>query len=170
MHEVFTMPDDTVSLPDIVQMYNIKNVGAIGFDDVNDSLRKRSPITPAKYIEIETSDYDCPIWALSCSPTTQRTSSFRACFEDVINATYPKKEINAFSTNFYSKKPTAPSPCLNLERFPTCLEYCNWHDNYFQKMTYMERRQFIAMMGLASPQRKIYNKGSPEESSIAGNI
>lgn len=168
MHNVTTMPGEIVSLPDIVQMYNIKNIGAIGFDDVNDGLRKRSPITPAKYIEKanECDDY----FDIFCdgTPTIERTSTFKACFEDVINTTYPKKEINAFSTDFYSKKPTAPSPCLNLDRFPTCLEYCNWHENYFYKMTSMERTQFIAMMGLASPQRKVFNKGSPEESSIAG--
>ena len=41
---------------------------------------------------------------------------------------------------------------MNLDQYPDCIDYCNWHQNAFK---YLKKEEFLTVMKHALPQRKI---------------
>ena len=155
IHDAFTSPDDNVSWPDIAVMYNLKD-----FRVLNES--ESILITPAKYTEPEV----CDDWDFFCIPGfAERYSSFQSCFENVMAKIDKSFDGQIFKKEYRTKKIVQHSPCSDLEQFPTCMEYCTWHENYFRTS---HKAHFIQAMSYAGYQRKVFKDSMPHEKEIAG--
>ena len=159
IHDTFTPPNDNVSWPDIAVMYNLKDFRVL--------MESESILaTPAKYKELE------PCRNLSCSvgrnETGKRYSSFQRCFDNLENEEdkwHHEHHEHTFKKEYISKKYVQPSPCSDLEKFPSCKEYCTWHKDYFKTV---HNDHFIQAMSYASYQRKIIKDSTSQEKDIAG--
>ena len=76
--------------------------------------------------------------------------SFKTCFEIALSKGYHTK-----------------SPCFKPIIIPECIEYCEWHDEYVDKLNFEE---FLTLMKYGSPQRKWLSNEGPEERSIASKL
>ena len=157
IHEVFKLPNDSVSLPDILQLYNVKEVAAIQDYPLN---------TPVESVDY---DYYCEPMALFCdSSYTIKRSTFSTCFNEFTNSSPLHETFNLFSTDYETKKVVQMTPCADLEKFPSCTEYCNWHKTNIDGMQHERYKQFISIMRFALPQSKILIPGFQNEESLAG--
>ena len=146
IHDTFTPPNDTVSWPDIAVMYNLKDFRVL--------MESESILsTPANYKEPELE-----------SKTRERYSTFQSCFETVENENDHKHE-HIFKKEYRNKRHIQLSPCIDLEKFPSCKEYCTWHKDYFRTV---HNAHFIQAMSYANYQRKIIKDSITQEKDIAG--
>ena len=153
LHDIFTMPNETVSLPDIAFMYTImdhRSLNKLGED----------MYTPSKLIE-----EDCEIYDIFCDQILKRVSAFQNCFktfnnEDRDDGFYHHTLINSIHNH-------KVLPCLSLTDNSECTEYCNWHRSFFEKWS---MKEFITMMTFALPQRKLSKLVFASEQNLAGNI
>ena len=61
-----------------------------------------------------------------------------------------------------------PSPCLNISKFPKCIDYCIWHNSFFKTWP---KDEFITLMKYALPQRKVsLNQNFSLEQNIATKL
>ena len=154
IHDTFKPVNENVSWPDIALMYNLKN-----FRVLNETGNELN--TPARYLEPEPCDY----MDLFCSPgASKRYSIFQSCFKEVSN-NYQFDEVSTFRKEDKIEKAIQSFPCQNLEKFPSCSEYCVWHKNFFETIG---QGKFIQAMSYASPQRKLYKESMPNEKKTAG--
>ena len=152
LHDIFTMPNERVSLPDIAFMYSLmdfKSLNKMGSD----------MYTPPKHIQEECGDFD-----LFCNSEFKRVSSFKECFDKFTNDKTSKTE-----ESYYHKviKDYRILPCLDMKSYPECSEYCNWHKEFFDKW-FME--DFMTVMSFAQPQRKLTKTVTPTQNKLAGKI
>ena len=159
--DAFTpLGNGNVSWPDIAMAYNLKDFRVL--------LEYGSELnSPAKYIEAEPCD---DYWDLfsDCSPPgdPERYSSFQICFNEVLNQTnYQDEEEFKFKKEDRVKKSIQLSPCYQIEKFPSCAEYCDWHKNFFETIG---KEEFLLAMSYASPQRKTYRDTTSMEKNMAG--
>ena len=156
LFDVFTLPGQNVSIPDIASMFNVKD-----FRQLHQTL-----YSPAKYSESE--PCECEMYKLLCDcPTVQtiRESAFQLCIESFINKTDDVAEnVRFFNKGASKKKETNFSPCQYLDVYPDCHDYCKWHSEFITKM---DRKYFQHMMASSQPQRKL-KLFSPIEEKIAG--
>ena len=147
IHDTFTPPNDTVSWPDIAVMYNLKDFRVL--------MESESILsTPAKYKE--------PILE---SETRERYSSFQSCFETVENEIDETFSEHTFKKEYRIRRHIQLSPCSDLEKFPSCKEYCTWHKDYFKTV---HNDHFIQAMSYANYQRKVIKASMSQEKDIAG--
>ena len=154
IHDAFTPPNDNVSWPDLAMMYNLKDFRTL----IGSKLS-----TPAKYKPILCEDYD-----FFCLPGSQeRYSSFQSCFENIMGKMDEDESFDehTFKKEFIARKDIQPSPCSDLVKFPSCIDYCTWHENYFQTI---HKVNFLQAMSYASYQRKIVKDSTADEKDIAG--
>ena len=75
--------------------------------------------------------------------------------------TYYEKGIN-------SKGLSYTNPCMNVQQYPKCSNYCLWHKFFFAETT---KEDFLTIMKYALPQRKILqNQISQYEQKLAEKI
>ena len=149
IHDTFTPPNDTVSWPDIAVMYNLKDFRVL--------MESESILsTPAKYKEPELE-----------SKARERYSTFQSCFETVENEIDETFSEHTFKKKYRIRRPIQLSPCSDLDKFPSCKEYCTWHKDYFSNV---HNVHFIQAMSYAGYQRKVVKDSIPHEKEIAGKI
>ena len=156
IHDAFTPPGDNVSWPDIALMYNLKDFRVLKYESKLN--------TPARYKEPE----PCNVDTLFCSPgSPKRYSSFQNCFRDVMGKMDEEESFDehTFKKEFIARKDIQPSPCSDLAKFPSCNDYCTWHEDYFKTI---KKSNFLQAMSYASHQRKIVKDSIPHEKEIAG--
>ena len=150
LHDMFTLPNERVSLPDIAFMYSLmdyKLLNKMGYD----------MYTPTKYIQEECGDFD-----LFCNPKLQQVSSFKECFDKST-----KEETSIAEQSYYRKviQDYRILPCLDLKSYSECSEYCNWHKDFFGKWSMAD---FMTIMSFAQPQRKLTKSVTPFQKKFAG--
>ena len=78
-------------------------------------------------------------------------SFFVNCFIRVSDK-MSEKENDYFDKNNFSQN-TLISPCMEPKKYPECIDYCNWHKNYFKAWP---KEDFMTIMKFGMPQRKLF--------------
>ena len=79
--------------------------------------------------------------------------TFTICFDDVANQKKSIEQDSYYETTLeHSLNFSALLPCLNLEKYSSCREYCKWHIEYSKDIP---KKEFLTIMKYAMPQRKI---------------
>ena len=160
LNDVFRLPGNNVSLPDLALLYNMKD-----FADFKELHQVDALSTPISYTEPIT----CEWWDWSCIPSAgERYSSYEDCFEEVRNKTDHENGLDKFKfkgAEVKSKISFQYSPCLQLNEYPSCSEYCSWHKEFIQNIS---KEEFLLIMSYANPQRKITRDSILLEKKLAG--
>ena len=138
LHQLFTIPGQNVSLPDIAYMYSIMD---------HKELSKNSTF------ENIGNNYGDALFYEPPESLINLKESFVTCFKTVGNNTSDDTQLdNNFDEILTTELYTDKSPCSELEKYSQCKEYCNWHKNVFNQRS---REEFLTMMRYSMPQRKI---------------
>ena len=127
VNDVFTLPEQNLSLPDIALIYTANDFRVINKNNHFDGSKQLNKSLRDCLQDFHTHTID--------SKKTQNLEI--GSIKYVID---------------YSNKDMEPSPCLNLKKFPKCSHYCTLHKQFFEKTPL---REFIMLMKYAIPQRKI---------------
>ena len=93
--------------------------------------------------------------------------SFITCFTEVADSiSYDNKEEKRNFFESLKSQKNITLPCMNLEHYPDCIEYCNWHQTVFKDM---KKEELLTIMKYALPQRKIVS-GSDVMTNEKGTI
>ena len=135
INDIFTIPKQNITLSDIALVYTAMDFRIL-------SKKKVQMWT----MGLEKGQFD---------DSPQLNNYLKSCLEEVQSKTLEKqttleKYINKHIG--YNAKYMEPSPCFNLETFPTCKQYCTWHRNFFQEIP---KNEFLTIMKYSIPQRKI---------------
>ena len=127
LHQLFTLPEQNQSLPQMALMYTANDFRALNkysstdelFDDIEDNF----------------------------------SILFEECLKSVESAKFDHgNEVSFVEEKIISFKYLEPSPCLNISQFPKCNDYCKWHNSFFKAWP---KDEFITLMKYALPQRKL---------------
>ena len=140
LHQIFTIPGQHLSLPDIAYMYSTMDYLAL-YDPINYPL-----------VIMENSFNDCIKKAADEELDIDEFEYFK------------KKKI---FQNFNPKVEIPNLPCLNLSHYKECVEYCQWHKNIFKEW---EKGEYLAVMRYALPQRKLDLDPIPYEQQLAEKL
>ena len=150
VQELFTMPGDNVSLPEITYLFSVMD-----FRVLSDKSSRLENISPSKNV---------PILPLQGN----LNPSFVTCFATIANNRPKIKEQEYYDQELLDSHDRKTSPCKELDIYPLCIDYCNWHKNLFKKWNYED---FLNIMRYSLPQRKsILNPIMPKEKQIAENL
>ena len=127
VNDVFTLPEQNLSLPDIALIYTANDFRVINKNNHFDGSKQLNKSLRDCLQDFHTHTID--------SKKTQNLEI--GSIKYVID---------------YSNKDMEPSPCLNLKKFPKCSYYCTLHEHFFEKTPL---REFTTLMRYAMPQRKI---------------
>ena len=141
LHELFTLPGHNVSLPSIAHLYSIGDYRELSTNSSilvkgkKDTNAKEEIVSPPSLVEIK--------------------ASFISCFSDV-TSNNSEKVVDWFHDDKYERYDHQnykhALPCMNLEKYLNCIEYCTWHRNLFSEW---KKEEFLTVMRYSSPQRKI---------------
>ena len=142
LHQIFTIPGQNLSLPDIAYMYSTMDYLSLYDPIINDPL-----------VNLKNSFFEC---------------IKKALYEGYDSS----KELEAFKDkvifqNFSPKADNTLLPCLNLKQFKECVEYCGWHNHIIKEW---KKDEFLSFMRYALPQRKLSLDPTPYEQQLAGKL
>ena len=151
LHQLFTIPGQTVNLPDIAYMYSIMD------------YREITKNTTFQKWDSGSFFYEPPESLISMK------KSFVTCFRSVGNYTSENFQFeNNFDEILITEKYMKKSPCSELTKYSQCKEYCNWHKDVFNKWS---REEFLTVMRYSMPQRKLsLDPILPFEKNIANKL
>lgn len=158
LNDIFRLNENNVRLPDIALLYNVKKFAEFKELHLMDKLT-----TPISYTKSTTCDF-MDLW---CIPSAgERYSSYQDCFDEVWSKT-DENEADKFKFNreVKSKKVFQYFPCLQLDEYPSCDEYCSWHKDFIQNIS---KEKFLLIMSYANSQRKIASDSISLEKKLAG--
>ena len=156
IHKLFTIPGQNVSIPDIAYWYSL-----IDFRQIIYINKATNP---------KTMDEHEKMTFFKTSPNIKIQKSFKACLNNFKSNTsnISEKKAFIFDKNMYAVDNLQISPCMNLNQYPQCAEYCNWHKTYFDKSN-ME--DFSTIMNYAFLQRKVLlDSITPNEKNLAKKL
>ena len=136
LHELFTVTDLQLSLPDIGFMYNIKN---------HDILQTFIETNPNHW------KHDSKYWFPLVSPHINDT--FKDCF---LHASKNQQYEDSIDSEFLFGKVIQQSPCLEAKQ-DKCKDYCKWHADVIQNG---KKSDFLSLMKLTLPPRKIIQEAT----------
>ena len=125
-HQLYTVPehgDDSLSLPEIAYLYSLIDFKFLG------------QLAPSY----------APVFGLH--------SLYLDCVDDIIDR-MPDSSTNSYydqGQNYQNQWHTLP--CMNLDQYPKCVEYCNWHQRFFNNKEF--KKDFLTIMRYAQPYGKI---------------
>ena len=151
LHRFFTIPGQNISLPQIAYLYSLIDFRAL--------VEKPEDIEGTKI------DY-------KIRTSKSIDERFDKCFIEVANNFSTNKEEidDPFKNILGAQKPPKASPCLSLEKYPQCLDYCRWHKNLFKN--WKKKEEFLTVMRYALPQRKLMELDPiiPYEKELAAKV
>ena len=127
-HNLFTLDGQEISIPDVGYIFSLT--------DFRELSEEHS--TSFSYGHFSRMNFE---------------ETFTICFDEVAD-----KETSIEQDSYYEKtlehslNLSALLPCLNLEKYSSCIEYCNWHMKYSESVS---KKEFLTIMKYAMPQRKI---------------
>ena len=158
LDHLFTIPGKNMSLPDISYLYSLIDFRVI----LENEFYGQNP--KSKY-----SGYPYAYPSIYGSDKETKKSFFVNCIKSISDELTKKTKENNFENINFSQNHTPILPCMNTNENPACAEYCNWHRNYFKKLTDM--KDFMTIMGYALPQRKLFLESiKPNEKELAEKL
>ena len=161
--QLFILPNQNLSLPNIANLYTTNDFR--GLNAKLELLKKKKKDAVSEYLQY-------PDGYEYFEENNKFSQSLESCFQEVILDTsevykpiFPTNvEGDDHSTFSYMK----PSPCLNIQQYTNCSEYCNWHKQVFKEW---QKDEFIALMKYAIPQRKVHiGPGRLQEMNMAKKL
>ena len=128
-HDIFTLPEKGLSLPDISYLYNIVDNQVLDFMmNSNGDVYKNKDWNPPEFLNVN--------------------ESFKNCFSSIINSS--KKGEAIFDGEYRFRGDDIDLPCRDYVRYPICQQYCRWHEKI---MVHWNKKEFLSIMKQASPSR-----------------
>ena len=130
LHNLFTLPDQSLSLPHLTFMYSSNDFRVL----LKNSIESYDDIL----YQFQNNNFSILLEECIRNVASEK-------FNEDLKVTIDGEELDPF-------KYLEASPCLNISLFPQCNSYCNWHKVFFNKFP---KNEFITIMKYALPQRKL---------------
>ena len=151
LHDLFTLPNQNVSLPIIAYLYSISNFRELSVNSKKKNILNKIPsfvAYPPSLIDLKT--------------------SFVSCFKTVTNNNSDIGENFFHDQEFETQENKHSLPCMNLTQYPECIDYCTWHKKLFSGW---KKEEFLTVMRYGMPQRKVLlDSIKPYESELAAKL
>ena len=156
LHHQFNNERTNISLMDIAYLYSIDDFTVLLNMNINQykvlslfgppSSRRHNPIPIHEYMN--TKVFEC------VKEVCNKTSNLRNCKLIIADDDLDKRKDGS---------PLEVFPCSDIDAYPKCIDYCNWHKEYFIN----NRKNFLTIMKYSKPQRKMTLKPTLAERELS---